>query len=137
LDFIINNIWLVLIALASGGFLVWPWFAKRLSGAKEIGAMEAVQLINRKDAVVIDVREPGEFASAHIGGARNIPLGQIEKRAGDLQKFRNKPVLLTCASGSRSHVAFASLKKLGFSDVYVLSGGIGAWQQASLPVEKK
>jgi rhodanese-related sulfurtransferase len=137
LDFISNNIWLVLIALVSGGFLVWPWIAKRMSGAKEIGAMDAVQLINRKDAVVIDVREPNEFATAHIGNAKNIPLAQIEKRAAELQKLKNKPVLLACATGSRSHAAFALLKKLGFADVYVLSGGLGAWQQASLPVDKK
>lgn len=137
MEFIGNNIWLVLIALVSGGFLVWPWIAKSLSGAKDIGAMDAVQLINRKDAVVIDVREPAEFATAHIGNARNFPLSQIEKRSTELQKLKNKPVLIACATGNRSHTAFAMLKKLGFADVYVLSGGLGAWQQASLPVEKK
>jgi rhodanese-related sulfurtransferase len=137
LEFVQNNIWLFLVAVVSGGMLVWPLIAKHMTGAREVGPVEAVQLINRKDALVLDVREPGEFGAGHIVGARNIPLGALEKRTSELEKFRSRPVLVACGTGTRSQAAFGGLKKLGFSDVYVLSGGMHAWQQASLPVEKK
>jgi rhodanese-related sulfurtransferase len=136
LEFVQNNIWLFLIATISGGMLIWPWIAKRLSGAREVGPLEAVQLINRKDAVVLDVREPGEYSSGHIVGARNFPLAAIEKRAKDLEKFKSRPVLIACATSTRSHAAFNALKKLGFNELYVLAGGMNAWQQANMPVEK-
>jgi rhodanese-related sulfurtransferase len=136
LQFVESNIWLVLIALVSGGMLIWPSIAKRLSGAREVGPLEAVQLINRKDAVVVDVREPGEFNAGHIVGARNFALSAVDKRASDLQKFKTKPVVIVCGTGNRSHAAFDALKKVGLGELYVLSGGMNAWQQASLPVEK-
>jgi rhodanese-related sulfurtransferase len=131
-----DNIWLVLIALASGFALVWPLIAKRMSGIPEVGAMEAVQLINRKDAIVLDVREPAEFSAGHVPNARNLPLSQFDKRVGEIAKFKGKPVIVACQSGSRSHAANAKLKAAGFTEIFVLAGGIGAWQQANLPVEK-
>lgn len=137
MEFVQNNIWLFLIAVVSGGMLIWPSIAKRVSGAREVGPLEAVQLINRKDALVLDVREPAEYSAGHIVGARNMPLAALEKRASELEKYRTKPVLVACGTGSRSQAAYGGLKKLGFSDLYVLSGGMHAWQQASLPLEKK
>ena len=136
MTFIQQNIWLVLIALASGSVLIWPLINRRISGAAEVGAMEAVQLINRKDAVMVDLREPGEFSAGHAPNARNIPQGQLDKRLGELEKFKNRPIILVCQTGSRSHTATAQLKKAGLGEVLVLSGGINAWQQANLPVEK-
>ncbi len=136
MEFVQNNVWLFLIAVVSGAMLVWPWIAKRVSGAKEVGPLEAVQLINRKDAVVLDVREAGEFSAGHIAGARSFPLAALEKRVSEIDRFKSRPVLIACANGTRSLAAFGVLKKLGLSELYVLSGGMGAWQQASLPVEK-
>jgi len=134
--FIEQNIWLVLVALVSGSVLIWPLISRRMSGAAEVGPMEAVQLINRKDAVMVDLREPGEFAGGHAPNARNIPVGQLDKRIGELEKFKNRPIILVCQTGGRSHTATAQLKKAGIGEVMVLSGGINAWQQANLPVEK-
>ena len=136
MSFIQQNIWLVLIALASGSALVWPLISRKISGAAEVGPMEAVQLINRKDAVMVDLREPGEFGGGHAPNARNIPQSQLDKRMGDLQKFKDRPVILVCQTGGRSHAVTAQLKKAGLGQVMVLSGGMGAWQQANLPVEK-
>jgi len=102
----------------------------------EVGPLEAVQLINRKDAVMLDVREAGEFNAGHAPNAKNVPLGQLDKRLGEIAKFKARPVVVTCQTGSRSHAATAALKKAGFGEVVVLSGGFGAWQQANLPVEK-
>ena len=135
-EFIRNNIWLVLAALASGGYFLWPWISRGAGGGNEVGPMAAVQLINRRNAVVLDVREQGEFNAGHISGAKNFPVASIEKRASDLKKYAKKPVLVSCASGSRSRAASATLRKIGFEDVHVLSGGITAWKQANLPVEK-
>jgi rhodanese-related sulfurtransferase len=135
-EFIGNNIWLVLAAVVSGGYFLWPWISRRASGVNDVGPIAAVQLINRKNAVVLDVQEEGEFNGGHISGAKNFPAASIEKRAGDLKKYANKPVLISCASGARSHVAYTALRKQGFQDLHVLSGGLGAWKQANLPVEK-
>jgi len=136
MKFVLNNIWLVLAAAVSGAILVWPLINRRLSGATEVGALQAVQLVNRKDAVMIDVREPAEFSAGHAPNAKNIPLAQLDKRIGELEKFKNRPAVVVCQTGTRSHAATALLKKAGFTEVVVLAGGIGAWQQANMPVEK-
>lgn len=136
MEFVQENIWLVLIAVVSGAMFVWPSVAKRLHGAKEVGIVEAVQLINRQDAAIVDVREPGEFKTGHIPNARNLPLGQLGERTKELDKLKGRPILLACASGNRSVSAAGSLRKAGFEQVYSLAGGLGAWQQAGMPVEK-
>ena len=136
MKFVINNIWLVLAAAASGAILIWPLVNRRLSGVPEVGALQAVQLLNRKDAVMIDVREAAEFSAGHAPNARNIPLAQLDKRIAELEKFKNRPAVVVCQTGGRSHAAIALLKKAGFAEVVVLAGGIGAWQQANMPVEK-
>ena len=136
MNFVLKNIWLVLAAVVSGAILVWPLINRRLSGVPEVGALEAVQLLNRKDAVMIDVREPGEFSAGHAPNAKNIPLAQFGKRIGELEKFKNRPAVVVCQTGGRAHTATALLKKAGFAEIFVLAGGIGAWQQANMPVEK-
>jgi rhodanese-related sulfurtransferase len=135
-EFIQKNIWLVMIAVVSGAMLIWPLIAKRFSLVKEVGVADAVQLINRKDALVLDVREPAEFKSGHIPNARNIPSGQVEERLKELEKFKSRPILLACASGSRSGSVASTLQKAGFAQVCSLAGGMGAWQQAGMPVAK-
>jgi rhodanese-related sulfurtransferase len=135
--FVQDNIWLVLTAIVSGAVLIWPWISRRLSGAPEVGPLEAVQLLNRKDALMLDVREPGEFGAGHAPGAKSVPLAQLEQRVGDIDKFKAKPVIVVCQTGGRSHAATSRLKQAGFSQVVVLAGGFNAWQQANLPVEKK
>ena len=136
MNFVLNNIWLVLAAAVSGAILVWPLVNRRLSGVPEVGALQAVQLLNRNDALIIDVREPAEFSAGHAPNARNIPLAQFDKRVGELEKFKNRPAVVICQTGSRAHAATALLKKAGFAQVVVLAGGIGAWQQANMPIEK-
>ena len=136
MKFVLNNIWLVLAALISGAILIWPLVNRRLSGVPEVGAMQAVQLLNRKNALMIDVREPAEFGAGHAPNSRNIPLAQLDKRIGELEKFKTRPAVVVCQTGTRSHAATTQLKKAGFAEVVVLAGGMGAWQQANLPVEK-
>ena len=132
MSFLIDNWMLILIALTSGGALLWPV----LSQGKGLNPAQAVQLMNRDKAVVIDVCEPGEFAAGHILGARNVPLGQLESQLPQTVKNKSTPIILTCQSGARSGKAVAVARKLGYEKVQTLSGGLKAWQAAHLPVEK-
>ncbi len=135
MKFVIDNIYLVVVALVSGGMLVWPLLRKS-GGGPRVSASDAVQLINRHDAVIVDIREPNEYAVSHIINSRNVPLKELDSRVKELARFKEKPVIVTCDTGNRSRGGVAALKKLGFTQVYNLTGGLGAWQQAGLPTEK-
>ncbi|MGH9578172.1 MAG: rhodanese-like domain-containing protein [Terriglobales bacterium] len=135
MEFITKNIFLVLIAAISGGMLLWPLLRKG-TGGPWVSTLQATQLMNRDDAVVVDVRPAAEFAKGHILGARNIPLADLEKRASELDKHKAKPLILHCGDGNRAGGAVAVLRKKGFDSVHNLAGGYAAWQQAGLPVEK-
>ena len=135
MKFVMDNIFLVAVAFVSGAMLVWP-LLRRGAGGPSVNTLEATQLINRQDALVLDVREQAEYAQSHIINARGLPLSQLDARLGDIEKFKDKPVIVYCASGSRSATAAATLRKHGFSNVVNLSGGFMAWQQAGLPVQK-
>ena len=101
MDFIKNNLLLIAVAFASGAMLLWP-FVRRTAGGPWVSTLQATQMINREDALVLDVREPAEFAKGHILGAKNVPLGDFERRAAELDKHKAKPVIVTCDSGSRA-----------------------------------
>ena len=133
--FVLDNIFLIAVAFVSGAMLIWP-MVRRGAGGPSVTTLEATQLINREDALMLDVREQSEFAQAHVLNARALPLSQLEARAGDIEKYKDKPVIVYCASGARSASAVAMLSKRGFSKVFNLSGGFAAWQQAGLPVQK-
>lgn len=135
MKFVMDNIFLIAIAFVSGAMLVWP-LVRRGAGGPSVTTLEATQLINRQDALVLDVREQAEFAQSHILNARWLPLSQLEARAGEIEKFKDKPLIVYCASGSRSSAAASALTKRGFSKVVNLAGGFVAWQQAGLPVQK-
>ena len=136
-EFLINNFALVALFLASGVMLVWPELSK-LAGSSDasLGTLEATRLMNQANALVLDIRDGKDFAAGHLPKARHIPLGELEARAAEIQKFKDKPVLVTCRSGSRSSSATRVLRKLGFTSVFQLKGGLVAWEQASLPVER-
>jgi rhodanese-related sulfurtransferase len=114
--------------------LLWP-LIQRGSGGGRVSVNQAVQLINREKAVLIDVSEPAEYAAGHAAGAKSIPIGALEK-SGDLPKNKTLPVVLICPTGGRASRAAAALKKLGFEKTHVLAGGLAAWREANLPVEK-
>jgi rhodanese-related sulfurtransferase len=136
MHFLQNNIWLTLIALTSGIMLLWSFFGNRVRGVKEVNCAGALQMINHKDACVLDVREPDEFKTGHVLGARLIPLGKLRERIGELERYRDKPVVVVCRSGQRSATACALLGREGFPQVYNLAGGMNAWQKTGLPLEK-
>ena len=134
-DFIRNNLLLIAVAFVSGAMLLWP-LVRRGAGGASVDPAEATRLINREDALLVDVRDAGEFGAGHILGAKNVPLARIEDGASDLAKRKERPLIVYCDGGNRSSSATAALKRQGFARVASLSGGLGAWQQAGLPVEK-
>ena len=134
MDFLIHNWALISVALVSGGMLVWPMIKGGAAGG--LSTSNAVQLINREKAVVVDVSETEEFAAGHIGGARNVPLNELEERLPATVKNKALPVLLVCPTGARASRALAIAKKLGYEKAQVLGGGLKAWKEANLPVEK-
>ena len=134
MTFIIENWVLIAAALVSGGLLAWP-MVKGGVGGGAVSTMEAVRLINREKGVLIDVSEPAEYAAGHAGGARNVPLGQLEGAKG-LPTNKALPVLLMCPSGSRASKAAELLRKAGHEKAVAVAGGTPAWREASLPIEK-
>jgi len=139
LSFLLENYnWLLLLAaIVSGGLLAWPMISRYIAGGG-ISTAEAVRLVNREKAILLDVSEPGEYAAGHAIGARNVPLGQLESAATGKLLPSNKalPVVVLCPSGTRANRAVAILKNLGFDNARVLAGGLNAWRDANLPVEK-
>jgi rhodanese-related sulfurtransferase len=133
-NFLLEHWYLVLTALVSGGLLLWPALS-RSGGEHRVSTAEAVRLINREKAVLIDVSEPAEYAAGHAGPARNIPFGQIET-SKDLPSNKTLPLLLICPNGARAQRAAALLRKRGHEKVHAVTGGLAAWREAQLPVEK-
>jgi len=132
--FILDNWALILLALGSGGMLAWP--VLRGAGQGSLSAQGAVQIINRQKGVLIDVREPEEFAAGHAVGARNVPLAELEQKLPGVVKNKALPVLLMCATGARAQRAVAAAKKLGYEQAQAVGGGMKSWNEANLPVEK-
>jgi rhodanese-related sulfurtransferase len=131
------NMMLFGTAVVSGGMLIRPLFAHLFTGrVAQVGALEAVQLMNRRDAVVLDVRDATEFATGHVPNARNIPFAALTDRLREIEKFKSKPIVICGDSGARSSKVCGALEKIGFTEVFALQGGMRGWVEASLPVEK-
>ena len=135
MKFLTDNWMLLSIALASGGMLFWPM----IKGGMNAGALTAsgaVQLINREKAVVVDVGEIEEFAAGHVGGAKNVPFSELEDKLPGAVKNKALPLILVCPTGARANRAVAVAKKLGYEQAQALGGGLKAWKEANLPLEK-
>ena len=135
MKFLLDNWMLISVALTSGALLMWPVIA---GGARagSLSPANAVQLINREKAVVIDVGEPHEFAAGHVIGSKSVPFGQLEDRLPGLVKNKALPVIMVCPVGARAARAVGVAKKLGFEQAQSIAGGLKAWRDAGLPVEK-
>lgn len=133
--FLIDQWMIIAVAVTSGLMLVWPM----LSGMRKAGmlsTLQATQLINQKDAVILDIRDQGEYAAGHILNARSIPAKVFDDRKNDLEKLKSAPIIVSCDTGQRAGTAAQKLRDLGFAEVYVLQGGLNAWREAGLPVSK-
>lgn len=135
LEFVQNNLMYVMLAVTSGAMLVWQTMSS--SGGNQVSPMQATLLLNREDALVIDVREASEWSAGHIPNSRHIAMSQLEKQIHEIEKFKTRPLIVNCQTGNRSSSACGTLKKHGFEKVYNLAGGIGAWREAGLPTTTK
>ncbi len=135
-EFAGNHTWLFIALGVVLGLLVWNFLASQISGIKSLLPQEATFLINREDAVILDVREDNEYTQGHILNSVHIPLSALSSKLSRVEKYRNRPIIASCMSGSRSGRACSLLKKNGFEKVHNLKGGIVAWQNASLPLTK-
>lgn len=133
MKFILDHIFLIGIVLVSGGALLWPVLTQR---GKKASALEVTQLINRSKATIVDVRDAAEYAKGHLPEAKNIPLGELAKRAGELDKFKSKTIVVVCQKGPRAFGAAKILEKAGYENVVALEGGLAAWQTQGLPLAK-
>lgn len=131
--FLLENIWLIAIAVISGGGLIWPILQRRGS---DVSLLQATQLINQGKSVILDVREPAQFATGHMRDAKNIPLKELPNRLPELDRFKSKTVIVVCQAGAGSARAASRLKKAGFDQVVSLQGGLAAWQGQGLPLAK-
>ncbi|EJN08466.1 rhodanese-like domain-containing protein [Herbaspirillum sp. YR522] len=134
MKFIIDNIFLIALALVSGVALLVPYLQQR---GNKLSLLQATQMLNQGKTLVLDVREADQFAAGHLRDARNIPLKELPQRIGELDKLKGRPVIVVCQNGSQAMKAESALKKAGFADVYGLQGGISAWQGQGLPLTVK
>ena len=135
-EFVKENILFIGLAIGSGFGLLWPMLNRGTSGVPNLSATEAVLLLNRDKPLVLDVRDAAEFAAGHIQGAKNIPVAELANRLKEIEKFKDKPVLVHCQKGMRAKSACNTLKAQQFSKLNNLQGGLDTWIEAKLPVVK-
>lgn len=135
MEFIQQNLLLVAVAVVSGTLLL-GLSVRRPGGSRGLTPAQATILINRENALLLDIREPNEYVAGHPCDSRNIPSGSLEERADELGQFKDTPLILVCQSGARSSAACAKLAKLGFAKLHTLDGGVTAWAEAGLPLKK-
>ncbi len=134
MKFIIDNIWIIALALVSGGALLLPVLQRR--GAK-LSQLQATQLMNQGKTLILDVRSAEEFGSGHLLNAKHIPLGELGSRMKEIEKSKNSTVIAVCDHGIRSSSAATLLTKSGFAQAFSLDGGISAWKSQGLPLVNK
>ena len=133
-EFMLANIPWVALAVFSATGLIWTLIR---DGAKLIDHADAVLLIKRDKGIFVDMRTAADFAGGRIAQARNIPAAELKNRAAEIDRYREKPVILVCQNGIQSRRQTRDLSDLGFLHVRAMRGGMSAWMEAQLPVFKK
>lgn len=133
--FAMENWPLIAVAVSSGLMLLWPFIASGRGGAR-LSTLQATQMINQRDAVVIDIRDQAEYARGHIANSKNIPDKVINERRAEVEKWKDTPVIVSCDTGMRAAASADKLRALGIKEVFTLQGGVNAWRDAGLPVSK-
>lgn len=136
MEFITENALLIGLAIGSGLTLLWPMLNREAAGVANISPTEAVMLMSRSKPLVLDVRDVAEFEAGHIQGAKHIPLAELPNRIKEIEKYKEKPVLVHCQRGMRSKTACTLLRAQQFTKLHQLQGGLMAWQESKLPVVK-
>lgn len=133
MDFLQQNWQWALLLIASATFLIVDTI-RSIADKTTLSPGDATRLINREDAVVLDVREHGEYVQGHIPNARHVPLSEFDARLQEIDKLKSSPVIVCCASGNRSRTAIAKLQKAGFEKAFNLKGGVAEWEKSGQPL---
>lgn len=133
-EFISNHLILFFLFVVILSLLIKNLLADFGKGSGIVDTTEATRLINREDAVILDIRDKAEFKKGHIINALNIPMSELDSRSSELQKYQDQPVIVCCQGGLTSNTATSLLKKSGLSNVLRLRGGLDSWKQANLPL---
>ena len=133
MNFIIDNLFIIAIALISGGALFFPSLMRR--GAR-VSVLQATQYMNQGKTLILDVRSSEEFATGHLQNARHIPLAELGNRLKEIEKSKNNVIITVCESGVRSASALPILNHAGFHQAFSLDGGISAWKNQNMPIVK-
>jgi rhodanese-related sulfurtransferase len=136
MEFVQANVLLILLMIASGVMLLWPLVQKRAAGIDDVGTLKAIQLINKENAVLLDVRDAKQYTGQKIANALHCTASDFEAHLGKLLPKKDKPVILYDERGLRARSAATELKKAGYTTIYHLQGGLNAWRDAGLPLEK-
>ncbi len=131
-----QHVALVTLVLATGLMLVWPEIQGLLAQEKTITTLEATQLLNQKQALIIDLRRQEDFDLGHLPNARNIPPDELKNQAENLTKLSSRPVILV-ASSQNTGRARHTLIGMGFTEVFTLKGGVTSWIEANLPLARQ
>ena len=134
-SFVTDNWYWMVAAAASGSALLWIQLKEGVGMSGGVSPALAVQLINRERAQVIDVCDATEFAAAHVAGAKNVPLGDLANGKG-LPGNKKTQLIIVCATGVRAAKAVTQLKAMGYENAQSLGGGLKAWREANLPIDK-
>lgn len=130
-----ENLLFVIAAAVSALMLLWPMISRK--SVTEVDTMAAIKLINYQNAQILDVRDESEYAAGHLPNSKNIPAEKMSERWHELEKFKEKPIVIIYKSGVRSGNPSSILQKNGFTQVHDLKGGIDAWRRANLPIVKR
>jgi rhodanese-related sulfurtransferase len=131
-QYLLSGLWVALVVM-----LVYSYVSPLLSKTKSVKNHQATLLINKEDAIVLDIRAAKDFKAGHIIDSRQLKPEEIrEANFAKLEKFKDRPIIVVCGRGNLASSTAAKMVKAGFNHVFVLSGGMNAWQGASLPVSK-
>lgn len=133
IEFVGNHWWLV--AIWAAFFVALLWDNKQRAGAS-VSPAQAIQMINKDDALVLDIRDKKDFGKGHVVNAKNIPFANLAGRLGELDTYKSRPVLLVCKTGTTVSVASKMLKEKGFNAIR-MTGGMMEWEAQKLPVVRK
>ncbi|MCL2161436.1 MAG: rhodanese-like domain-containing protein [Betaproteobacteria bacterium] len=136
MEFLQQNLLWAVLAVVSGTWLLIE-FIRQHADKSLLTPVEATLLINREDALAVDVRGETDYEKGHLPNARNLPATDLERRSTELEKFRARPLILYCNSGSTAAKGISTLKKAGFEKLYCLRGGLYEWEKAGYPIARK
>ena len=135
MEFIRQNLYLIIPAVTSG--LAFLYFTFNKTGKKNaLTTTQSTVLINREEVEIVDLRNANEYEDGHVPGARNLPYSQFGTRVGELERFKDKPLLLVCARGRDAAEASVKLSKAGFTRAHFVDGGLEAWREDGLLLKK-